>query len=708
MKLSKSSFIRGYDCPVRIRHVVDRRPSKKEDDEFLRLLAEGGFQFEFLVRHAFPGEEIRGDIRDPDAAHSATVDAIRRLLAAGGGYLHEATLSYGGCSARVDMMRISPGTIDLCEIKAKSFDGPDEPLPADVVVDGDAVIIGQRGVRAKWLRYVADVAFQTWVAERALFASGFSELSVRPRLIVVNKNARCGDFDAFSNIVIDAARGVDARRLTSADMRWVKEPPAGYRSPLIVEVDVSGAVDALRTKSGKSKAATWHRASLDSIASDAAAIMAGTLSVDPATERGIKCRDCEFRASDAARPLGGFDVCWGESARQAEELLTLSRPTGYDPASGPAVGWRSAKGTKVTPPDWVTLTIDSLPAESVRVGTLPIDRGAGAYADARNLQIGAERSGITQASPAFRDEVVAMLTLGGAASPMHFLDFETTMACLPLAPGMRPYEEVAFQFSCHSGTFDGARPLLSDIRHAEYLDERRGASRGVLDDDRPFVDALRDAIGHDSTPVFHWANHERKILARIRARLAAASDRTGSDPDPGDATRVSFLDGLIGADGKGGRLVDMLKVASGNVMTPGQAGRYSMKSLLPAICRDPEIWQLVGELMDGKLTAKPSRGEPRVVDPYKLLPNMPGAIAGADSEQLADDGEDHEDGNGVSCGTDAMRAFQQLRFESVARWKGVDRAELAAAMKRYCKLDTVAMVGVWTWMVRVAGLDARE
>jgi hypothetical protein len=29
-------------------------------------------------------------------------------------------------------------------------------------------------------------------------------------------------------------------------------------------------------------------------------------------------------------------------------------------------------------------------------------------------------------------------------------------------------------------------------------------------------------------------------------------------------------------------------------------------------------------------------------------------------------------------------------------------------MKRYCKLDTVAMVAVWTWMVRMAGLDTRE
>jgi hypothetical protein len=700
MQLSKSTFIRGYDCPIRLRHVADRRASNTERNEFLRLLAEGGFQFEFLVRHAFPGEEIHGDIRDPEVSHAATVEAIRKLHSAGGGVLHQATLWYGGCVARMDMVRISPDAIDLCEIKAKSFVCPDGISAADPVIDGDAVIMGKQGVRTKWLRYVADVAFQSWVAEQALAASGIRAVVVRPRLVVVNKKAICGDHDAFGNIVVDAARCVDAQRVTSADMRWVKEPPARFRSPLILEIDVSNAVRSLRTGPAMSRAATWGHKGIDGMALDAVAILAGTLTVDSTTERGLKCRDCEFRASDASRPLSGFDVCWGDSARQAQELLSLSRPSGYNPGIGTAAGGRPAKAKRLSPPDWVTLTIDRMPAESVRIGMLPLDAGAGVHSDTRNLQIAAEHSGMTQVSSAFRHEVSATLALDGRASRMHFLDFETTMSCLPLAPGMRPYEEVAFQFSCHTGTFDGKQPLLSDVCHAEYLDERRNASGSVHDDDRLFVDALREAVGEDSTPIFHWANHERKILARIRTRLAEAGAAADPGAERGDASRLTFLDGLIGADGRGGRLVDMLKVASGNVMTPGQGGRYSMKSLLPAICRDPKIRQLVGTLMGGELAIGPA-----TADPYKLLPPIPGAPGDAAEDEGAGEDPDHEEVDGIRCGTDAMRAFQQLRFESVARWKDFDRAALIAVLKRYCKLDTSAMVAVWTWMVRLAGVS---
>ena len=179
----------------------------------LRMLAEGGFQFERLVRQAWPGPEIRGDIRDPLAAHAETMAEIRRLMSAGGGVLHEGTLCHSGCSARVDMIRVGDGFIDLCEIKAKSFDGPADPsLGRQVVLAGDR-IIGNRGVRSTWLRYVADVGFQAWVAERALAAEGLGALQVRPRLIVVNNNAICGEFDSFQNIVINAAHGVAAKRM---------------------------------------------------------------------------------------------------------------------------------------------------------------------------------------------------------------------------------------------------------------------------------------------------------------------------------------------------------------------------------------------------------------------------------------------------------------------------------------------------------------
>src|SRR5204863_9968160 len=43
--------------------------------------------------------------------------------------------------------------------------------------------------------------------------------------------------------------------------------------------------------------------------------------------------------------------------------------------------------------------------------------------------------------------------------PLHFLDFETFMTAIPLFDGVRPYEQVPFQFSLHIVTAPGAEPI---------------------------------------------------------------------------------------------------------------------------------------------------------------------------------------------------------------------------------------------------------
>jgi hypothetical protein len=452
----------------------------------------------------------------------------------------------------------------------------------------------------------------------------------------------------------------------------------------------------LRKGSAKSKSRHWRDAPLDTIADEAAAIVAGSLQVDPADERGFKCRDCEFRASDERRPESGFSRCWGDAAPQVEQLVTLYYGATYKPSSGPAAAVVGKGAGKSVGPDWVALTIAGVPPQSARIASLAPDSHDGPRAKTRNMQIDAERSGVVQLAGDFSDKVRDSLMCGGKASRLHFLDFETTMACLPLAHGMRPYEVVAFQFSCHSGSFDGVSTHLSDVRHVSYLNTAASAPASVREDDRAFVDELRKCLGEDESPVFHWAVHERTILKKIRTRLSDARDGGKHSEDPG---RIAFLDTMVGPDGKSGRLVDMRTVAEGSIMAPGQGGRYSMKQLLPAICREQGIRDLVWSLMGTDLGGSAAAG---TQDPYKLLPPMPGSIDGtgdADGVEDEDGPAADGDGDGIRCGTDAMRAFQQLRFESVVKWSAVDRQALIASMERYCKLDTAAMVAVWTWMV---------
>ena len=687
--LSKSTFVRGFHCPIRIRHAVDRRASRTKDDEFLRMLAEGGFQFEKLVRHAWPGPEIRGDIHDPRAAHAETMARFRQVLENGGGVLHEATFVHAECLARVDMLRISRGCVDLCEIKAKSFDGPLAADAALQVVDGVPKIIGRAGVRSGWLRYISDIAFQTWVVVKAVGAEGLGAISVRPRLIVANSNSVAGEYESLGNFKLAAEGILEAGRATSADVCWVKPPPEGYRSPLIVEVDVSEPVRQLRGGDGKSKAARWGGKSLDEIAVDSAAIANGIQDVDPASERGWKCRDCEFRVKvkgDSGQP-SGFDLCWGGQAIRTDQVLTLYRGGGYSPLPSSQAGPATQASA-----DWVADAIEKLP-EVHCIAAMPDDAGAGRQALARNMQISAERSGIVQRASDYSAEVRTCLMGKGVAGLLHFLDFETTTACLPLAVGMRPYEIVAFQFSCHSVPFDGTTIDPAKLRHTSFLNTADAPPASVLVDDRAFVDQLRVSLGSDKGPVFHWASHERTVLRMIRTRLAQS---TATSADALDYSRVEWLDQLIGDGAEPGRLVDMLKVATDRIMAPGQCGRYSMKQLLPAICRNDDVWKLVCQSMGDGFAVTADLVDR---DPYNLLPPMPGSIG----EGFADDHEVEEEG--IRCGTDAMRAFQQLRFGTVAKWRSIDRAELIAAMKRYCQLDTVAMVAVWKWMVDQAETD---
>ena len=266
---------------------------------------------------------------------------------------------------------------------------------------------------------------------------------------------------------------------------------------------------------------------------------------------------------------------------------------------------------------------------------------------------------------------------------------------------MRPYEIIAFQFSSHSAPCAGGVLDRANIRHQEWLDPMDdGYGRTLRSVDRTFVDHLREAIG-DNGPVMHWAAHERTVLRTLAARLDQDDDRE----------RLEWLRHLAGETKPDhGRLIDMLAVAEGNVMSPHQQGRYSMKQLLPAACRSDRVWHELCELMDWQHHRAIL---PNGRDPYRLLPPLPGSPVQSGIDNGVSDDESDSDSatvdslHGVRCGTDAIRAFQPLRYGSDSIWGGIDTAVLRASLKEYCKLDTAAMVAVWLWLTGLAEQPAR-
>lgn len=77
--------------------------------------------------------------------------------------------------------------------------------------------------------------------------------------------------------------------------------------------------------------------------------------------------------------------------------------------------------------------------------------------------------------------------------PLHFLDYETFSYAIPYWNGIRPFQQMCFQYSLHTIPEEGA-----EMVHTEYL------SRNDDDPPRAMAEHLRNAIGDNFGTVFVW------------------------------------------------------------------------------------------------------------------------------------------------------------------------------------------------------------
>jgi hypothetical protein len=143
-------------------------------------------------------------------------------------------------------------------------------------------------------------------------------------------------------------------------------------------------------------------------------------------------------------------------------------------------------------------------------------------------------------------------SLSGLQTPLHFLDFETFSAAVPVYPNTRPYEAMQFQWSDHVLDGEGA------TEHHEFLHEEASDPREA------FLDALLVATAGAGT-VFVYSAYENTQLTAL------------SKAFPGHAGRIAVLQA---------RLFDLEKVVQAHIRHPACLGRTSIKVVLPALVND--------------------------------------------------------------------------------------------------------------------------
>lgn len=134
--------------------------------------------------------------------------------------------------------------------------------------------------------------------------------------------------------------------------------------------------------------------------------------------------------------------------------------------------------------------------------------------------------------------------------PAYYLDFETAFPGIPLYAGMRPYQQVPFQWSLHR--VDTAGRVL----HREFLADCRTDPRVA------FAQSLLAALRHRREPILVWSSFESSRLAELAVALPA---------DAAEIERVRT------------QLVDLLPVVRGYVGHPEFGGSFSLKQVAPVL-----------------------------------------------------------------------------------------------------------------------------
>ncbi len=88
--------------------------------------------------------------------------------------------------------------------------------------------------------------------------------------------------------------------------------------------------------------------------------------------------------------------------------------------------------------------------------------------------------------------------------PLYFVDFETYNSAIPLFEGIKPYQQIPFQFSLHVIEHEGARP-----RHVSYL------AKGSDDPRKGFLAQLKASLGSKGTILTYNQSFEQRILREV-------------------------------------------------------------------------------------------------------------------------------------------------------------------------------------------------
>jgi hypothetical protein len=640
--LSKSRFKMAQECPTKLAFTGKREyGNTKEHDPFLKALAEGGFQVGSLAKLYFPGGT---EVETLD--YDKSVAETNELLKKDDAVIYEAALRFTDLFVRVDILVKSGNRIALYEVKASSFDPDNDRFYQKRSKE--------KKLLSDWAPYLYDIAFQSFVAQKAL--AGFS---ISSYLYLVNKTVEATVEGLNQNFLL--TRTPNGRPQVKVK-KVLDSKELG--TELLIKVPVDEEVAFIHGLKHDDK--SFEDWVLD---------LASNYSADTKIKSplGGACKTCEYRIDKKEKKAGlksGFDECWQKALGKR-----LNEPLVFDL-------WDNRSAEKLM--EEGKLFLRDLTREDID----PKDREDG-------LGVSRTERQWIQVEKVIQAEVTPFLDLAGLSSemakwkfPLHFIDFETAQVAIPFNKGRRPYEQIAFQFSHHIVHQNGK------IEHAgEYINRGRGFFPNF-----DFIRALKSQLDKDSGTIFRFAAHENTVLCQIHEQLKVSDlpkaeieelcDWIKTITKKKDESKKSNL-------WEGSRnMVDMRDLVLRYYYHPLTEGSNSLKYVLPATLnqsaylKDKYSKPVYGG--SGDIQSKNYRNkqwiqfdpEGKVLDPYKTLE----PIFSTEEDRII---ESLYPETAVADGGAAMMAYARMQFTEMDEHEA---QRISQALLRYCELDTFAMV----------------
>jgi hypothetical protein len=609
--LSKSDFQLASTCPKKLVYKKQGYPTTNDTNEYMEMLAKGGYVVGLMATLQYPdGVEITGNTKE-------AIEKTNEYLKQENCVLFEAAIQSGEKLIRVDILQKIGNKINLIEVKAKSHDTEDSQYEQEKLLK----------------KYIEDVAFQYLVMAEAL-----PDFDINPYLFMPDKSKRT-NIDGLIGwfTVLDSKNDGDkeVEELPAQQRPKFKKPDVLFKYETDVNrsnyIEILKKDGLLQLRDVKERVLQIQDVIKNRANNFIRILNEGILDSDYTINK--TCKACEFKCDGANK--NGFKECWGN--------LADSDPHIFDLYYGGSV---TNEDKQPYLDELISLSRTSL--YDIVPERLKNKKGEiGVRAGRQIIQLKYTEENKEWIS----DELHSVLN--EYQYPLHFIDFETYTGALPFHEGMRPYELIAFQWSCHTIPYKGATPI-----HSEWI-ETEGKFPNFA-----FAESLMNQIGISGTP-FMWATHENTVLRTILNQMEIFG-----------YSNAALHDWLLGITSdksvkREGRLVDMNDLTKKYYFHPFMKGRTSIKKVLPAIWNNnPKLHQVT---FFKDYSAIDFEGG--IIDPYDTLK--------PDTTQI-----DEEDA--VAGGTEAMRAFQRIRFDDNLSLD--QKKEIKRQLLEYCKLDTMAMV----------------